>query len=322
MILVLVEHDRGVLAPASFEALTFARAFDCEVHAITLGAPADELAPYLGAYGATAVHQAHHDLLVDYGPDASADALVSLVATLKPGALMATGTDRGNEVLAHVAARLDAPFVANVTGENLDASADRWELTRIRWGGSLHERATITADVRLLTVALHAVEPTPAPAPAVATPMPFTPTIDPSAAITIVRDRVKREVGQTLATASVVVGGGRGVGSAEGFEPLEALARELGGVVGCSRAVTNNGWRNHTDQVGQTGTRIGADVYFACGISGAIQHWVGASGAKCIIAINTDAAANMVTKADYAVIGDLHEIVPAITAAIRSRRGV
>ncbi len=322
MILVLVEHDRGVLAPASFEALTFARAFDCEVHAITLGAPADELAPYLGAYGATAVHQAHHDLLVDYGPDASADALVSLVATLKPGALMATGTDRGNEVLAHVAARLDAPFVANVTGENLDASADRWELTRIRWGGSLHERATITADVRLLTVALHAVEPTPAPAPAVATPMPFTPTIDPSAAITIVRDRVKREVGQTLATASVVVGGGRGVGSAEGFEPLEALARELGGVVGCSRAVTNNGWRNHTDQVGQTGTRIGADVYLACGISGAIQHWVGASGAKCIIAINTDAAANMVTKADYAVIGDLHEIVPAITAAIRSRRGV
>ena len=120
----------------------------------------------------------------------------------------------------------------------------------------------------------------------------------------------------------MVVGGGRGVGSAEGFATIEALADALGGVVGCSRAVTNNGWRNHTDQVGQTGTRIGADIYFACGISGAIQHWVGASGAKCIIAINTDAAANMVTKADYAVIGDLHEIVPAITAAIRSRREV
>ena len=117
--------------------------------------------------------------------------------------------------------------------------------------------------------------------------------------------------------ASVVVGGGRGVGSAEGFAPAEALATVLGGVVGCSRAVTNNGWRNHTDQVGQTGTRIGADVYFACGISGAIQHWVGASGAKCIIAINTDPAANIVTKADYAVIGDLHEVVPAITAELR-----
>ena len=320
MILVLVEHDRGVLATASLEALTFARALDADVHAITLGAPADQLAPELGAYGATAVHQGHHDLLMDYGPDASADALVSLLETLNPIALVASGTDRGNELLAHVAAHLDAPFLANVTGEDVDASADAWELTRIRWGGSLNERAAIAAAVKLLTVALHAVDPTPAPTPAAATPMPFVPTIDPSAAVTIVRDRVEREAGQTLATASVVVGGGRGVGSAEGFEPLESLARELGGVVGCSRAVTNNGWRNHTDQVGQTGTRIGADVYFACGISGAIQHWVGASGAKCIIAINTDPAANMVTKAHYAVIGDLHEIVPAITAEIHARR--
>jgi len=320
VILVLVEHDRATLASASLEALTFARALSPEVHAVTLGAPADELASELGAYGATTVHQAHHDLLMDYGPDASGDALVSLLATLGPDALVASGTDRGNEVLAHVAARLDAPFVANVIGEDLDASTDTWELTRIRWGGSLHERATLTAHVKLLTVALHAVDSVPAATPAAATPMPFNPTIDPSAAITIVRDRVEREAGQTLATASVVVGGGRGVGSAEGFEPLEALARELGGVVGCSRAVTNNGWRNHTDQVGQTGTRIGADIYFACGISGAIQHWVGASGAKCIVAINTDPAANMVTKADYAVIGDLHEVVPAVTAAVHARR--
>ena len=94
----------------------------------------------------------------------------------------------------------------------------------------------------------------------------------------------------------------------------------LGGVVGCSRAVTNNGWRNHTDQVGQTGTRIAPDVYFACGISGAIQHWVGAMASKKIIAVNTDPEANMVAKADYAVIGDLHKVVPAITAEIRRRQ--
>ena len=117
------------------------------------------------------------------------------------------------------------------------------------------------------------------------------------------------------------MGGGRGVGSAEAFAPLEELAAELGGVVGCSRAVTNNGWRNHTDQVGQTGTRIAPDLYMACGISGAIQHWVGAMASKKILAINTDREANMVTKADYAVIGDLHKVVPAITAEIRRRRG-
>ncbi|HAN34417.1 MAG TPA: hypothetical protein DCQ52_02885, partial [Acidimicrobiaceae bacterium] len=93
------------------------------------------------------------------------------------------------------------------------------------------------------------------------------------------------------------------------------------GVVGCSRAVTNNGWRNHTDQVGQTGTRIAPDLYMACGISGAIQHWVGAMASKKILAINTDPEANMVAKADYAVIGDLHKVVPAITAEIRRRRG-
>ena len=119
-----------------------------------------------------------------------------------------------------------------------------------------------------------------------------------------------------------MVGGGRGVGSAEGFASLQELADLLGGVVGCSRAVTNNGWRNHTDQVGQTGTRIAPDIYFACGISGAIQHWVGAMASKNILAINTDPNANMVTKAGYAVIGDLHEVVPAISSEIRRRRGI
>ena len=146
------------------------------------------------------------------------------------------------------------------------------------------------------------------------------PTLDPAWAVSVVAARVEREAGVTLATAAVVVGGGRGVGSAEGFAPLEELAAALGGVVGCSRAVTNNGWRNHTDQVGQTGTRIGADLYLACGISGAIQHWVGAMASKAILAVNTDPNANMVTKADYAVIGDLHAVVPAITAEIRRRR--
>ncbi len=323
MILVFIEHDRGDLADASLQALTAARAIDPDVHAVTVGGAADDITGELGAYDAAIVHQAHHDLLADYSADASADALADLVGSLGPVAVIASGTDRGNEVMAHLAARLDLPFVANVLPGDLapGASADApWELTRVRWGGSLLERASIDAPVKVMTVAPHAVDASPAETPAAADPRPFTPVIDPIAAMTTVRDRVERQSGQTLATAAVVVGGGRGVGSAEGFAPLVALAATLGGVVGCSRAVTNNGWRNHTDQVGQTGTRIGADVYLACGISGAIQHWVGASGAKCVIAINTDPAANMVTKADYAVIGDLHEVVPAITAEIERRR--
>jgi electron transfer flavoprotein alpha subunit len=117
----------------------------------------------------------------------------------------------------------------------------------------------------------------------------------------------------------VVVGGGRGVGSAAGFAPLEELASLLGGVVGVSRVVTSEGWRPHTQQVGQTGTKITPELYLACGISGAIQHIAGCSGAKHIIAINTDPGAPMMARADYAVIGDLHEVVPVLIEALRAR---
>jgi electron transfer flavoprotein alpha subunit len=125
----------------------------------------------------------------------------------------------------------------------------------------------------------------------------------------------------TLGTAPGVVSGGRGVGGAEGFALLEELAELLGGAVGCSRVATNNGWRPHADQVGQTGTRIAPDLYIACGISGATQHWVGCMSSKKILAINTDKDAPMVTRADYAVLGNLHEVLPALIAEVRARRG-
>ncbi len=127
--------------------------------------------------------------------------------------------------------------------------------------------------------------------------------------------------GVSLAEAKVVVSGGRGTGSTEGFAPIEELASLLGAAVGCSRAVTISGWRPHTDQVGQTGTKIAPDLYIACGISGATQHMAGVKGAKKILAINKDREAPIMTGADYAVIGDLATVVPAISAEIKRRRG-
>jgi electron transfer flavoprotein alpha subunit len=316
-VLVLVEHDRGTMAPAALEALTFARSLG-DVVALTIGASADDLAPQLGDYGAVEVHQAHHDLLDDYNPEAWGDVLADAVRFVAPGFAVATGTDVGNEVLAHAAAILDTPMVANC----LDAeSVEPLRVRRVRWGGSLIETAEVDVEPRLLTVAHHAVAAAPAESSTAPAARPFEATLDPTVARCAVIERVERAAGVTLATARVVVGGGRGVGSAEGFAELEELAGLLGGVVGCSRVVTNNGWRKHTDQVGQTGTRIAPEIYIACGISGAIQHWVGAMSSKRILAINTDANANLVTKADYAVIGDLHEVVPAITAEIRRRAG-
>ena len=315
-VLVVIEHDRGNLSPASLEALAAARTIDPVVHALTLGAAADAVASELAAHGAAVVHQVHHDLLADFGPEAWGEAVAQAVRSLQPECVLACGTDRGNEVMAQVAARLDLPFVANVLSVE---PGDVWSITRVRWGGSLLEACTLSAATKLLTVSHHAFEAS--ESSAAGAPAMLTVELDLSLSRTIVVERVERAAGVTLATAPLVVGGGRAVGSAEAFAPLEELAALLGGVVGCSRAVTNNGWRNHTDQVGQTGTRIAPDLYMACGISGAIQHWVGAMASKKILAINTDAEANMVTKADYAVIGDLHKVVPAITAEIRRRRG-
>lgn len=314
-VLVVVEHDRGTLAPASLEALAAACGLGGEVHALTLGAAADSLAGQLAAHGAAVVHQAHHELLTDYGPEAWGEAVAQAVGALSPDVVLACGTDRGNEVMAQTAARLDMPMVANC----IEIDVATWEISRVRWGGSLLERCTLTASTKVLTVSHHTFEPAPQAAAGVTQSVAVD--LHSSLARTVVAERVERAAGVTLATAPLVVGGGRAVGSAEAFAPLEELAARLGGVVGCSRAVTNNGWRNHVDQVGQTGTRIAPDLYIACGISGAIQHWVGAMASKTILAINTDPEANMVTKADYAVIGDLHKVVPAITAEIIRRKG-
>jgi electron transfer flavoprotein alpha subunit len=189
----------------------------------------------------------------------------------------------------------------------------------MRWGGSLLEEARIHSPLPLLSVAPHtlpAAEGTAAPEVE-----RFTPTLSDSDLAVQVAEHVEEAVsGISLAEAKVVVSGGRGVGSAEGFGILEELAELLEAAVGCSRVVTSAGWRPHTDQVGQTGTKVSPDLYIACGISGATQHIAGCKGAKKILAINTDAEAPILASADYAVIGDLTEIVPAIIAELRKAR--
>ena len=256
------------------------------------------LAQELGSVRAVSVEGA-------YQPAAWAAALVA--AAEGSTAVVGAGSDRGNELLAHVAAQLDQPFAANVTAVEGDV------VTRVRWGGSLLEEACLHGSPRILTVAPHsrpAVEPV--EVEILSAPDDGSPRVI---------ERVEETGGGvSLRDAKVVVGGGRGVGSAEGFAILEELAGLLGGAVGCSRVVTSAGWRPHTDQVGQTGTKISADLYIACGISGATQHIAGAKGAKKILAINEDPEAPILAHADYAVIGDLHEIVPAISAELRKSR--
>jgi electron transfer flavoprotein alpha subunit len=247
----------------------------------------------------------------DYAPDVWAGAIVAAAADADT--VVAAGSDRGNELLARVAARLDQPFAANVTVVDGDT------VTRVRWGGSLLEEARLHGSPRILSVAphAHAADPAAAEIPVETLELPA----DTDTTVRVLERVEESDGGISLRDAKVVVGGGRGVGSAEGFAIIEELAGLLGGAVGCSRVVTSAGWRPHTDQVGQTGTKISADLYIACGISGATQHIAGAKGAKKILAINADPEAPILAHADYAVIGDLHEIVPAISAELRKARG-
>jgi electron transfer flavoprotein alpha subunit len=251
-----------------------------------------------------------------YAPAAWAQTLVELVQARGATAVVTPGTDRGNEVLAHIAAKLDQPMSANCTSVT---PGDPATVVRMRWGGSLLEEALVHGAPLLLTVAPHAVPA--APLSDVETIAVNGSATEADRLVAVSETIPASTAGVSLADADVVVSGGRGVGSAEGFSVIEELAALLGGAVGCSRAVTSAGWRSHSDQVGQTGTKISPEIYIACGISGATQHMAGCKGAKRLLAINPDGEASIFASADYAVIGDLHEVVPAISAEIRKARG-
>ncbi len=328
-ILVLVETAGDGPDRLSAEALgvagRLAETLGVDVHAVVVPtaedrAAAESLAPGLGRYGVSMVHLVADDRLTSYAPAASGAAVAGVVQGGSYDAVIAPGSERGTEVLAHVAARTAHPMAANVVAIQ---AGDRWRLTRQRWAGSLLEEAWLDGEPRMFTVAAHAV-----------------PALEPSGSgqATVVRvepeiadaDLRARVVGQdlaaadrvSLADAKVVVGGGRGLGSAEAFAMLDELAGLLGAAVGVSRVATSLGWRPHAQQIGQTGTRIAPDLYIACGISGAIQHIVGAKAAKRILVINNDPDAPIFRRATYAVIGDVNVVVPAISNEIRRVRGV
>ena len=320
MVLVFVEHARGELDELSLQALTFARGYAGgePVDAVVAGAGAAEAAGALGAHGVATVHLAEHDALADgYAPQAWARAVAQLAERLAPAAVVAAGSERGHELAAHAAVMTGGALAANCVAATPGEPA---LVTRQRWGGSVLEEARLHGPMKLLTVAPHGVEVQPTSGGDAAVEV-FEPELRPEDLVVRVSEHVDTSTGGlSLADATVVVSGGRGVGSAEGFAALEELAGLLGGVVGCSRAVTMAGWRPHTDQVGQTGTKISPEVYIPCGISGATQHMAGCKGAKKVLAINNDPEAPILAGADYAVIGDVAEIVPAISAELRRVR--
>ena len=323
-VLCLVEPDGVGLADSSLRVLAFARGLAQSsgrgLAAVIFGPAAGVPAGELGALGVADAYVIDSPEFTAYAPVAWARALSGLATDISATAVIAPSSDRASELMAHLAAITGLPMAANCVSAAWAANSE-CRLVRQRWAGSLLEDATLDADMALLTVATDAVAP---PAPGSTAPAPsgvHVVTPEPAAADLRVRatESVTRNTGVALATARVVVGGGRGVGGPDGFAPLEELAGLLGAAVGVSRVVTSQGWRPHTQQVGQTGTRITPELYLACGISGAIQHMAGCLGAKHIVAINTDPGAPIISRAEYAVIGDLNDVIPALIAEIRKR---
>ena len=325
-VLCLMERDGDGLADASLRALTLARALaesGGEDLAAVLPGPAGSVpAGALASFGAAAAYVIESERLTGYAPAAWARALAELITTTSATAVAAAGTDHGSEVMAHLGAITGLPMAANCAAASR-ISASACQLVRHRWAGSLLEDAVLEAPVALLTVAADAVAAVPVSGPdsPAASVVVHRPRLEDADLQVVATESAERSAGVSLATARVVVGGGRGVGGPEGFTALEELAGLLGAAVGVSRVVTSQGWRPHRQQVGQTGTRISPELYIACGISGAIQHMAGCLSAQHIVAVNTDPDAPIISHADYAVIGDLSQVIPALVTALRERSG-
>jgi len=325
MILVYVETTPDGVNEVSLETVTFARGLSAAgggvpIDAVLVGPAPGGASTELAAYGVRTVHHAESDGFDRFSGAATATAVLAARQAAGAVVVMAGGTNRGNEVMARVATRLGVAMAANVVSFG---GLSPFVVTRQVVGGAALEEMRLTHRPAVFAVAGHAVEPEAAAEPGAGTVQALS--VDLAHEDLLVRvvsvEHAGTDDSGSLKSARIVVGAGRGAGGPDGFKGVIELAELLGGSLGVSRVVTSLGWRPHHEQVGQTGSRIAPEVYLPCGISGAIQHWAGCASSKVIIAINTDAEAPMMTKATYAVIGDMHEVVPAINEEIRSRRG-
>ncbi|MBX6722010.1 MAG: electron transfer flavoprotein subunit alpha/FixB family protein [Dactylosporangium sp.] len=315
-VLVVVDHSGGAVKKVTLEMLTLARDLG-EPAAVVLGGPgtAAALTGKLGEYGAAKVYAAEHEDLDAYLVAPKATVLASLVGSVSPAAVLLPSTQEGKEIAGRLAVKLDNGLLTDVVELSADGVA-----TQVVFAGSTIVKSKVSRGLPLVTVRPNSVTPTPAPTtPAVSTVEVQLTDADRLARVV---ERVAEPKGARpeLTEASVVVSGGRGVGSAENFKLVEELADLLGGAVGASRAATDSGFYPHQYQVGQTGKTVSPQLYIALGISGAIQHRAGMQTSKTIVAVNKDPEAPIFELADFGVVGDLFKVVPQAIEEIRKRR--
>ncbi|WHT18197.1 electron transfer flavoprotein subunit alpha/FixB family protein [Crossiella sp. CA-258035] len=315
-VLVLVDHVDGEIKKSTFELLSAARSIG-EPSAVVVGAPgtAAKLKESLAGYGAAKVYVAESEEAASVLVSPKVAVLAELLGRVSPAAVLVSATIDGKEIAGRLAIRVGSGVLTDAVDVAADGTA-----TQSVFGGSYTVKSQVTSGVPIISVRPGAIEASPADGAAAEE------TVEVPAA----GDRVARVTGREpvvggdrpeLSEATVVVSGGRGVGSAENFSVVEQLADSLGAAVGASRAAVDSGYYPHQFQVGQTGKTVAPQLYIALGISGAIQHRAGMQTSKTIVAVNKDAEAPIFEIADFGIVGDLFKVAPQLTDEIGKRKG-
>jgi electron transfer flavoprotein alpha subunit len=320
-VLVLGELRDGTLRNVSFEAIAAGKqiAAGGEVTAVLIGDSVQDKANDLFQYGADRVIAVEDEKLKHYTPDGFSQAFMAVVNEVEPDAIVFGHTALGKDLSPKIANRLNAGLISDVTA----IEEDNGDFTFVRpiYSGKAFEKVVSKEGLLMITIRPNNIDPLEKDASKSGEAESIS--VEIKDLRTIVKEVVsKASEGVDLSEAKVIVAGGRGVKSAEGFEPLKELADVLGGAVGASRGACDAGYCDYSLQIGQTGKVVTPDLYIACGISGAIQHMAGMSNSKVIVAINKDPEAAIFNVADYGIVGDLFEVVPLLTEEFRKIKAV
>ena len=318
-ILVVAEVRDGAIKNVTFEMLGKAAALAAEMggvaEAALLGAGVAEQADLLAQYGATQVYVADDPALGTFSSEGYTNVLAGIAQQAEPAAVFMAASAMGKDLAPRLAARLGVGLESDCTDFALDSDG-RLLITRPVYAGKIIATVKLKSMPQLVTVRPNVL----------GAPEPDTSKTATTEMVTVDVGKVRAKVVDTLAAAgdelplteaTIIVSGGRGVGGPEGFAPVKALAKALGGSLGSSRAAVDAGWIDHSHQVGQTGKTVTPNLYVACGISGAIQHLAGMKTSKVIVAVNKDPEAPIFNYADYGIVGDLFEVVPLVEKEVK-----
>jgi electron transfer flavoprotein alpha subunit len=317
-VLAVAEQRDGVFRKVTYEALSegkrIADALGTELAALVIGANVEAAAGELGKYGADKILVADHEALAEYLNDRYTKVAAEVIAKEDPAAVILGASTQGKDLSARLSARLGAPLAMECVATRVEDA--NIIATRPIYGGKVIAEVALNGKPQMVALRPNAISIAETQGAGTVEKL----SVDPGESVFEFVEK-KLETGKIeLTEADIVVSGGRGMGGTD-YTALEKLADLLGGAVGASRSAVDEGWRPHSDQVGQTGKVVSPNLYIACGISGAIQHLAGMSSSKVIVAINKDAEAPIFSKADYGIVGDLHEIVPLLTEEIAKVKG-